>query len=754
VEVTQVTTQIAPEKEDSISFPVTGMTCAACQARVQRALASEPGVIDASVNLLTNSAAVRYDPSTVGPQRLIDAVRATGYDAELPPADESPLGSDTPQDEGAAREARALTMKASVSVIVGALAMVLSMLLMGDVLVNYVLLALTSAILLWAGRDIYRRAWKAIRHGSADMNTLIALGTGSAFLYSLVATIAPSLFTRNSIAPDVYYEAVILIIGLVLAGRAIEARARRQTSAALRKLVTLLPPNARVEEGEVWIEKPLAQVRSGEVVVVRPGERIPVDGIVIDGATEIDESMLTGEPLPVVKGPGDAVVGGTLNTTGAIRFRATSVGADSVLARIVRLMRDAQSSRAPIQRLADRVSAVFVPTVVGIAIVTFLAWYFLADQGALPRAIAAAVSVLIIACPCAMGLAVPTAVMVATGRGAELGLLIKGGEILQRAGDVDTVVLDKTGTVTDGAPQVNQVIPLGAVDERGILAVAASLERHSEHPVAAAVVRAALEREIQLEPVPSFRSHTGSGVSGMVGVDDVAIGNVQLMRDLKYSVDGLGDSVDRQVVHGGSDLYVAIGGEIVGLIIVSDAIRPSSRAAVEKLRAMKIDVVLLTGDRRSTAEAIAREVGIDRVVAEVMPQGKVEEIKRLQTGSRVVAMVGDGINDAPALAQSDVGMSMPRGTDIAIEASDIALMRSDLRGVPTAIALARRTMTTMKQNLFWAFVYNVIGIPIAAGVLFPVTGLMLSPIIASAAMALSSVSVVTNSLRLRRARLD
>ena len=730
------------------------MTCAACQARVQRALASEPGVIDASVNLLTNSAAVRYDPSTVEPQRLVDAVRATGYDAELPPVEETPLGPDSAQEEAAAREARSLTIKAAVSVFAGALAMLLSMLLMGNALANYVLLVLTTGILAWAGRDIYRRAWKAIRHGSADMNTLIALGTGSAFLYSLVATVAPSLFTRNAIAPDVYYEAVILIIGLVLAGRAIEARARRQTSAALRKLVTLLPPNARVEQGSTWIEKPLAQVRSGEVVVVRPGERIPVDGIVIDGATDIDESMLTGEPLPVSRTVGDGVVGGTLNTTGSIRFRATSVGADSVLARIVRLMRDAQSSRAPIQRLADRVSAVFVPVVVGIAIVTFLAWYFLADQAALPRAIAAAVSVLIIACPCAMGLAVPTAVMVATGRGAELGLLIKGGEILQRAGDVDTVVLDKTGTVTEGAPAVKQVIPLGALDEREILAAAASLERHSEHPVGAAVVRAAVEREIALEPVTRFRSHTGSGVSGIVGGRGVAVGNVQLMRKLGFNLDALGASGEVKSTHGGSELYVATSGQISGLIVVSDAIRASSREAVQKLRAMNIDVVLLTGDRRSTADAVANEVGIERVVAEVLPQDKVEEIRRLQASARVVAMVGDGINDAPALAQSDVGISMPRGTDIAIEASDIALMRSDLRGVPTAIALSRRTMKTMKQNLFWAFVYNVIGIPIAAGVLFPVTGLMLSPIIASAAMALSSVSVVTNSLRLRRARLD
>ena len=748
-----MTTQLVPEKENSISFPVTGMTCAACQARVQRALSAEPGVIDASVNLLTNSAAVRYDPAAVGPERLVETVRATGYDATLPAADASPIGADSREEEAEVREARSLSIKATVSVLVGALAMAMSMLLMGDALVNYALLALTTVVLVWAGRDIYRRAWKAIRHGSADMNTLIALGTGSAFLYSMVATIAPSLFARNGIATDVYYEAVILIIGLVLAGRAIEARARRKTSAALRKLVTLLPPNARVEQGGTWIEKPLSEVRSGETVVVRPGERIPVDGIVIDGASEIDESMLTGEPLPVAKTVGDSVVGGTLNTTGSLRFRATSVGAESVLARIVKLMRDAQSSRAPIQRLADRVSAAFVPTVVAIAIVTFLAWYFVADTASLPRAIAAAVAVLIIACPCAMGLAVPTAVMVATGRGAELGLLIKGGEVLQRAGDVDTVVLDKTGTVTEGAPTVRRVVALGAVDGREILGAAASLERHSEHPVAAAVARAALERNVPLEPVTSFRSHTGSGVTGIVREREVAVGNFQLMRELKFNVDSAAQSVDTYLTSGGSELYVAIDGRIVGVIIVSDAIRASSREAVEKLRAMGIDVVLLTGDRRATAEAIGSEIGIDQVVAEVLPQGKVEEIRRLQAMNRVVAMVGDGINDAPALAQSDIGISMPKGTDIAIEASDIALMRSDLRAVPTAISLSRQTMATMKQNLFWAFVYNVIGIPVAAGVLFPVTGLMLSPVIASAAMALSSVSVVMNSLRLRRVRL-
>ncbi len=750
----QVTAQLVADKEDSISFPVTGMTCAACQARVQRALSAEPGVIDAAVNLVTRSAAVRYDPAAVTPQDLIAAVRATGYDAELPAAEESPLSADPAQDQSEVREARSLAVKASVSVLAGALAMLFSMLLMGNPFVNYLLLALTSGILVWAGRDIYRRAWRAIRHRSADMNTLVALGTGSAFIYSLVATVAPSLFARNGIAPDVYYEAVIFIIGLVLAGRAIEARARRKTSDALRKLVTLLPPAARVERGSDWIDKPLSQVVSGDTVVVRPGERIPVDGTIIDGASEVDESMLTGEPLPVAKTVGGAVVGGTLNTTGAFRYRATSVGADSVLARIVKLMRDAQSSRAPIQRLADRVSAVFVPVVVSIAIVTFLAWYFLADTAALPRAIAAAVSVLIIACPCAMGLAVPTAVMVATGRGAELGLLIKGGEILQRAGDVNTVVLDKTGTVTEGVPSVGRVIAIGSIEETEALAAAASLERHSEHPVAAAIVRAAGERGVRFEPVSDFQSHTGSGVTGAVGGRRVAVGNAQLMRELRLDVSGATEiSGAARAVPGASELFVAIDGRLAAIIVVTDAIRPTSREAVERLEKMGIDVLLLTGDRQWTAEVVAKAAGIKRVVAEVLPQDKVMEVRALQEKGRVVAMVGDGINDAPALAQADVGVSMPKGTDIAIEASDIALMRSDLRGVPTAISLSRQTMVTMKQNLFWAFVYNVIGIPIAAGVLYPVTGLMLSPIIASAAMALSSVSVVTNSLRLRNVRL-
>jgi len=628
----------------------------------------------------------------------------------------------------------------------------MSMFAMGSQVADYALLALTLGILAWAGRDIYRRAWTATRHGSADMNTLVALGTGAAFLYSLIATIAPSLFARNGIAPDVYYEAVIFIIGLVLAGRAIEARATRKTSDALRRLVTLLPPLARVEADGAWVEKPLDQVRSGETVVIRPGERIPVDGVLLEGESEVDESMLTGEPLPVAKTSGDTVVGGTVNTTGSFRYRATSVGADSVLARIVALMRDAQSSRAPIQRLADQVSAVFVPSVVVVAIATFIAWYAIAGSAGLPRAIAAAVSVLIIACPCAMGLAVPTAVMVATGRGAELGLLIKGGEALQRAGDVNTVVLDKTGTVTEGTPAVATVTSVGSFSREEILSYASSLERHSEHPIAAAIVRAAEGADLAFA-VREFKSHTGAGITGKVNHRDVAVGNVRLMREIGVNGDVGRRSGEFAMLEGASELYVAIDRRIAGVIAVSDSLRPTSRDAVRELEAMGIEVMLLTGDRRSSADSIAKAIGVKTVIAEVFPEDKVKEIRSLQESGRIVAMVGDGINDAPALAQSDVGISMPKGTDIAIEASDIALMRSDLRGVPAAISLSRQTMAVMKQNLFWAFVYNVIGIPIAAGVLFPLTGMMLSPVIASAAMALSSISVVGNSLRLRHARV-
>jgi Cu+-exporting ATPase len=736
-----------PQTSERISFPVTGMTCAACQSRVQRALQSEPGVSDATVNLVTASAAVTYDPASVTPQRLIDAVRATGYDAALPISDDVVASG----AEAEVERARGLTVKAIVSVVAGALAMGLSMAAMGSPAVNYTLLGLTALVISWAGRGIYHAAWNALRHGSADMNVLVMLGTSAAFIYSVVATVAPDLFARNGIAPAVYYEAVIFIIGLVLAGRAIEARARVTTTGALRRLAALLPNTARVMRGAAWQDIPLSDVKPGDEVLVRPGERIPVDGRIFQGSSEVDESMLTGEPLPVAKTPGDFVVGGTVNTTGSFQYSATSVGSESVLARIAKLMRDAQLSRAPVQQLADRVSAVFVPTVLGISLVTFVVWLVITGISGLPHAIVAGVSVLIIACPCAMGLAVPTAVMVATGRGAELGLLIKGGEILQRAGDVDVVVFDKTGTITEGRPHVSRIAPTRGRSEVQVLELAAALESHSEHPLAAAIVKRAGESGVQHPRVENFRSLTGSGVTGIIGGKAAAIGNAQLMRELGVDVSAAeSESVPQS---GESQLFVAEGGRLVGSIIVSDVVRSTSRAAIERLRKLGVDSVLVTGDRRGPASSTASAVGIETVISEVLPHEKVKAVKNLQRDGRVVAMVGDGVNDAPALAQADVGMSMPKGTDIAVEASDVALLRSDLTSVPTVISLSRRTMRTMRQNLFWAFVYNVIGIPVAAGVLYPVLGVLLNPVIASAAMALSSVSVVLNSLRLRTARL-
>jgi Cu+-exporting ATPase len=598
------------------------------------------------------------------------------------------------------------------------------------------------------------------------MNTLVSIGTGAAFLYSTVATLAPSVFRNAGLAPDVYYEAVIIIIALILTGNAFEARAKRQTSAALRSLAELQPKTARVmrptaEGGTAEVDVPIESVVAGDIVIVRPGERIPVDGEVLAGSSAVDESMLTGESLPVEKHPGDRVIGATINRTGAFRFRATTLGSDSTLAQIVKLMRDAQGSRAPIQALADRISAVFVPVVLGIAIITFAAWFVIAqangasEGAAAVRAFAASIAVLIIACPCAMGLAVPTAVMVSTGKGAALGVLIKGGEALQRAGDVTTVVLDKTGTVTEGQPTVTDIVraPTVRMSDNELLSLVASLETLSEHPLADAIVRAARERKLSLFVPGAFASDTGRGATGAVEGRGIAVGNAALMDAWAVDASTLSADAERLSSDGKTPMYVAIDGQAVGLIAVADPVKSASLANIRRLQSMGLETVMLTGDNRRTAEAVARLAGIDRVVSDVLPDGKVAEIRRLQDEGKVVAMVGDGINDAPALAQADIGIAVGTGTDIAIEAADIALMRGDLAGVARAIELSRRTMRTMKQNLFWAFVYNVVGIPIAAGVLYPAFGILLSPILASAAMAFSSVSVVSNSLRLRNARI-
>jgi Cu+-exporting ATPase len=752
----------ASARREQIRIPVSGMTCAACQAHVQRALAQQPGVEDASVNLMMETAAVTFDPAVATPEGLVEAIRATGYGAELPALDLSVLEEQDARDRTQREELRALVRKAIWSGAAALIAMLLPLLGLGVRVRSFAMLALAVVVIVWAGRHFYVRAWQALMHRTADMNTLVAAGTGAAFIYSVVATLAPSFFSSHGVAPNLYYEPVIIIIALVLAGNTLEARAKRHTSTALRALVELQPQSARVVRGGEELDVPVGQVVPGDVLLVRPGERIPVDGEIVSGSSAVDESMLTGESMPVEKHDGDRVIGATINRTGAFRYRATTLGAHSVLARIVRLMRDAQSSRAPIQALADRVSGIFVPVVMLLSVVTFFTWYLVVHGSGAPtgtafvRAFAAAVTVLIIACPCAMGLAVPTAVMVATGRGAEAGILIKGGEALQRTGDVTTVVLDKTGTVTEGAPAVTDVLAAPGAERSTdeLLQLAASIESESSHPVAEAIVRRARERGLAKQDVESVAYIVGRGITGVAGDVALAVGNAELMAEWSVSVAPLEDRASALAGQGKTIVYVAANGALAGLLAIADPIRATSRAAVAQLRAMGLTVVMLTGDDARTAQAIAREAGIDRVVAGVLPEGKVAEIARLQNAGAVVAMAGDGINDAPALAKADVGMAMGGGTAIAAEAADVVLMRSDLATVAQAILLSRRTMRTMRQNLFWAFVYNVIGIPVAAGVLYPEFGILLTPVIASAAMAFSSVSVVTNSLRLKRAKLS
>ncbi|MEO5568807.1 MAG: heavy metal translocating P-type ATPase [Gemmatimonadaceae bacterium] len=781
----------------TIRIPVSGMTCAACQSRVQRTLEKEPGVSDASVNLMMKNATVTFDPTTVDPSRLVAAIRDTGYGAELADPGQTAFAEQTARDEATDREFRDLRFKAIVSGIIGVIAMIISMPLMSQLasgshahsgvsdpfmqwsvrtidpmlrsalpwlysvapgVIAWSLLIVTLGVMAWAGRHFYTRAWSAFRHHSADMNTLVAVGTGAAFIYSVVATITPQFFISRGVTPDVYYEAVIIIIALILSGNALEARAKKQTSAALRALVNLQPKTARVVRGDAEVDVPVEQVVGSDVVIVRPGERIPVDGEVVSGNSAVDESMLTGESMPVAKTAGDRVVGGTINRTGAFRYTATTLGADSVLSQIVRLMRDAQGSRAPIQRLADRISGVFVPVVLSIAIATFVIWFITADTAPAARAFAAAVAVLIIACPCAMGLAVPTAVMVSTGKGASLGILIKGGEALQRAGDVTTMVLDKTGTITEGRPTVTDVVLdpdsvfARSHSEKDLLSIVASLETRSEHPLAGAIVDHARAAGLAFREPLNFESHAGRGVTGSIDGLRVAVGNESLMNG-RGDVVMLRDNARRLATEGKTPMFVSIDDQFAGVIAVADPIRATSRAAIERLHGMGIEVVMLTGDNEQTANAIATLAGIDRVVANVLPEGKIAEIERLQAQGKVVAMVGDGVNDAPALARADIGMAIGTGADVAAEAADVVLMRGDLHSAVQAIQLSRRTMSTMKQNLFWAFIYNVVGIPIAAGVLYPVVGLLLSPILASAAMAFSSVSVVGNSLRLRHARI-
>ena len=776
-----------------ITLPVEGMTCASCQANVQRALTATPGVAKAAVNLMMHEATITFDPSVLNAEKLVAAINDTGYQSHLPVPVEGVAAEDEAREAAQQREYHGLRTKALVSLGLGALAMILAMPLMAgspshgghdsDPVLRWtmavveppvrsalpwlyaidpqaltlLLFAATVLVMGWAGRHFYTRASSSFRHRTSDMNTLIAVGTGAAFLYSLAATFEPGWFVTGNARPDVYYEAVILIIALVLLGNTMEARAKSQTTRALRQLAKLQPSTARVRRDGRDEEVPIASVHPGDVVLVRPGERFPVDGEIQAGGGAVDESMLTGESMPVEKKAGDRVIGATVNKTGAFEITATAVGTTSMLAGIVRLMREAQGSQAPVQRLADRISAVFVPVVISLAIATFAAWMIVPAEPSFVRALTAAVSVLIIACPCAMGLAVPTAVMVATGRGAAAGVLIKGGEPLERLASIDTVVFDKTGTLTEGKPTVVEFALAPDHDEAAVLRIASAVERKSEHPLATAIVAFAVagHRFGGAEPiVDDFTAIPGRGARATVDAHQVLVGTEALLVDEAIDLGVLAQQAARWAGEGKTPVFVAIDGKIAGAFAIADTLRANAATVVRALQRHGIRVVMLTGDRQATARAIGAQAGVAEVIAEVLPNGKVDAIKSLQRAGRSVAMVGDGINDAPALAQADIGMAMASGTDIASEAAAVTLMRSDLASVIHALVLARKTMATMKQNLFWAFVYNVVGIPIAAGVLFPAFGVLLSPILASAAMAVSSVSVVTNSLRLRGVTLS
>ena len=777
----------APDPADTtrITLPVDGMTCAACQANVQRALTATAGVSKATVNLMTHEATIHYDSAATTPEKLVAAINDTGYESHLPNPGIESADADQVREQAQRRDYADVRTKAIVSLILGAAAMIASMPLMssshaahtGDLLLRWtirldepmrralpflyaldpsrLLLALflaTTVVMTWAGRHFYVRAWKGLQHRSADMNTLIAIGTGAAYLYSVVATFAPHWFVSAGARPDVYYEAVIIIIGLVLVGHAMEARAKTETTKALRQLARLQPSSARVRRNGEERDIPIASVRHGDIVIVRPGERIPVDGVVTSGTSAVDESMLTGESMPVEKLAGARVIGATVNQSGALEIEATTLGQASTLARIVTLMKEAQGSQAPIQRLADRISAVFVPVVLSIAIATFAVWMIATEPASLGAALTAAVAVLIIACPCAMGLAVPTAVMVASGRGAAAGVLIKGGEPLERLSGIDTVVFDKTGTLTEGQPRVVDSWIASNQDRDVTLGRIAAVESRSEHPLARAIVAFAGPREFPA--ANSVSAIAGKGVGASVDGHDVLVGTAALLRESGVDVTAVTARVDAWSKDARTVVVAAFDGKVVAAFAIADTLRSNATNVVTSLKRRGLRVVMLSGDRQATAEAIGRQVGIDQVIAEVLPDGKVDAIRSLQRANHRVAMIGDGLNDAPALAQADIGMAMASGTDIATEAASVTLMRNDLASVEHAIVLSRKTMTTMKQNLFWAFVYNVVGIPIAAGVLYPAFGILLSPILASAAMAFSSVSVVSNSLRLRGVSLS
>jgi len=732
------------------------MHCAACAARVENALRGLDGVSAAAVNLATHQATIRYDPAHVDAARLKSAIAAAGYQPRDLPAD----GSLTPAGLAAVEAAQFAGLRRKVIVAIACAAPVAAV-SMFELLPetrypwrNWALLALTIPVFFYSGRHIFAGALKALRKGAANMDTLIATGVSAAFACSVVATIWPHLFAHTGQHEHVYYEAAAVIIALILTGRMLEQRASGKTSEAIRKLLGLQPRTARIVRDGTEQEVPVEQVAVDDIVAVRPGERLPVDGIVSSGQSFVDEAMITGEPMPVEKATGSQVIGATINKSGAFSYRATKVGKDTVLQQIVRLVQEAQASKAPIARLADVVCAWFVPAVIGIATLALALWLAFGPEPRWTFAPLVFVSVLIISCPCALGLATPTAIMVGTGRGAEHGILIKSGAALETAARVDTVVLDKTGTLTAGKPTLTDIVPAPGIDAGQLLCLAASAEKGSEHPLGEAIVRRAMEQNLALAAAEGFHATAGHGAEASVDGRRVLLGNAKLMSERAIAADTLAAQADAFAADGKTPVFVALDGKIAGLLAVADPLRGSSRQAVERLKALGLEVVMLTGDTTRTARAIAQQAGIDRFLAEVPPQHKADEIRKLQQQGRVVAMVGDGINDAPALAQADVGLAIGSGTDVAIEAADITLLGNDVVGVVNAILLARRTMRTIKQNLFFSFAYNVILIPMAAGAFYPFFGWLINPMLASAAMVASDVSVVGNSLRLRRFRFE
>jgi P-type Cu+ transporter len=749
-----------------VSFPVVGMTCASCSNRIERFLRKTDGVVEANVNLATEVATIRYLPDSVGRAELVGAIEKAGYDvrpgaleaaeARATGAVAATTGVDAELDETErirAAEQRALGIQVAVSIAVAAGIMALMFgpfaLAMADV--NRLVLWPATFVQFWAGRRYYEAAWKSARHGGTNMSTLVAVGTSAAWGYSVFVTMYPEAIMRAGLPAETYFDSSTIIIGLILLGKWLETRAKGRTTGAIRRLVGLQAKTARLVRPGGDVDVPIEQVQPGDLLRVRPGEKVPVDGVLAEGSSAVDEAMLTGEAMPVTKGPGDEVIGATINTTGGFVMRATRVGRDTALAQIVEMVQRAQGSKAPIQRLADQISGIFVPVVLAVAAATFALWWLLGPEPKVTLALAAFITVVIIACPCAMGLATPTAIMVGTGRGAEAGILVRGGEALENAHRVTAVILDKTGTLTRGKPAVAEVLRAGDMAEDDLLRLAAAVEAGSEHPLASAILLAARERGLAFPGGDAFVATAGGGAEATVDGRTVLVGSARFLAEHGIDLGELAAAGEAHAAVGRTPVFVAVDGVPAGLLAIADPVKPESAEAVRALAAAGIEAWLVTGDHRATALAVAAQVGIpaERVRAGVLPGDKAGIVDELRARGKVVAMVGDGINDAPALAAADLGVAIGTGADVAIEASDITLVGGDPRGVVAAIALSRRTMAVIRQNLFWAFAYNVALVPIAMGALFPFFGITLNPAMAAGAMALSSVSVVSNSLRLR-----